>query len=196
MLTALLSRPSFKEELDTYTSPTVAFPNGEYVADSWEIAKKLEKEQPEPSLHLESPYVAKVQDIMPKIMVNLVPIVVWQVPKSLLNDASQAYWRETREKRAGMTLEQAEKDHSGVDVWKKAASEIKQVTAWLKENDGPFFLGSDPSFADFQWAGFLLFWQRVSSEQYAHFKTVVGSDFKVHEALLEAVKPWSERDSY
>ncbi|KXJ96145.1 hypothetical protein Micbo1qcDRAFT_158354 [Microdochium bolleyi] len=189
-------KPFFAKELDLYTAPTVAFPDGEHVMDSWDIAKKLEEVHPEPSLHLDAPYVAKVQDIMPKIMGNLKTIVSVQVPKNLLNDAGQAYWRQTREERIGMTLEKAETEHSGIDRWEKAASDIKQVSAWLKENEGPFFLGSEPSFADFQWAGFLLFWQRVSSEHYEHFKTVVGSDLEVHEKLLEAVKPWSERDSH
>ncbi|KAH7034671.1 thioredoxin-like protein [Microdochium trichocladiopsis] len=189
-------QPHFKQELELYTSPTVAFPNGEYVADSWVIAQKLEKEHPEPSLHLDAPYVAKVQDIVAKIMPHLKGITASQVFKNLLNEASFDYWRKTREERIGMTLEQAEAERTGLKVWQEAEAEFKEVSSWLKENEGPFFLGSEPSFADFQWAGFLLFWQRVGNGNYEHFKTVVGSDISVHERLLEAVKPWSARDDY
>lgn len=174
----------------------MAFPNGEYVADSWNIAQKLEREHPEPSLHLDSPYVAKIQDQMPKVMGHIKTITASTVPRTLLREASLDYWRKTREERIGMTLEKAQAEGTGLKTWQKAEADIKQVTEWLKENEGPFFAGSELSFADFVWVGFLLFWQRVGDGNYEHFKTVVGADITVHEKLLEAVKPWSERNDH
>lgn len=129
-------------------------------------------------------------------MGHIKTITASTVPRTLLREASLDYWRKTREERIGMTLEKAQAEGTGLKTWQKAEADIKQVTEWLKENEGPFFAGSELSFADFVWVGFLLFWQRVGDGNYEHFKTVVGADITAHEKLLEAVKPWSERNDH
>ena len=69
--------------------------------DSWLIVQHLEKEHPSPSLHLDSPYLKKVMDTLPKAAGVLRPIFVPRAPRMILNPRSAAYFKETREKGVG-----------------------------------------------------------------------------------------------
>lgn len=186
---------SLKEEFEDYTVPTIIMPNGEYIMNTLKIADALEAAYPQPSLRLESPYRKKALPIMISLWDALEPMILTHVNKRLLNEVNQDFWRETREPWLGKSLEEAEKELDNDVLFKNAGPHIDQMTELLKENEGPFFLGADVGFADFQWAGFLIFIRRIGEDKWESLKSVTA-EFEVHEKLLEAVKPWAERDSY
>ncbi|PSR77832.1 hypothetical protein BD289DRAFT_444769 [Coniella lustricola] len=184
--------------LEAYTSPTIVYSDGRYVADSRAIAELLEREHPSPSLHLDAPVLKKLEglvaELMPKIRVVYMPVVYKRILHQ--DQANIDYWVATRTKRAGMTLDEMEKKEGGT-VWQEAAEPyLRQVTELLKENDkGPFFLGDTVSYADFVWAGLLIFVRRVGDDFFQPLLDRTG-DRKAHEDLLKAVEPWSKRDDH
>lgn len=180
----------------TYTIPTIQYTDGKYIMDSKAIVQAIEKGTPEPSLHLDSPYLAKVEEILEKITTALQPIYIPTVPKRFLNDASIPYWYRTREAKFGMKLDEFEKTKGGDLSWNQAEPLLKQITELLKENpDGPYFSGKTVTYADFIWAGCLIFWQRLGDDLFSELLKRTG-DGKVHTDLLKAVEPWSKRDNY
>lgn len=198
--TQFLEYPDLKKVLsphitaDLYTSPTIKYPDGQYIMDSRVIADFIEKKHPEPPVYLDSPYLKKVEDIMPKVQAAVRGHWMANIPRNVLNEASNVYWIPTREERLGMTLDELEKTE-GQD-WEKAKPLLHQVTGWLKENnDGPFFLGKTVSYADFQWGGFLVFIRRSDQNKFQELLQATG-DPSVHLGLVEALEPWSKRDNY
>lgn len=91
-----------------------------------------------------------------------------------------------------MTLEELEKDLGGESAWTSAAPLLEELTGLLKENEGPFFEGTEVTYADFVWAAALLFFQTVGGEVFQELLKASG-DARPHLDLLEAVRPWSER---
>lgn len=179
----------------SYTAPTVKLPDGTFIMDSWPIVQHLEKENPTPSLHLDSPYLKKIQDLMPKLMPTLSPIYLPAVPRLLLNDKSAKYFRETREKRVGMPLDEFEKsDKGGPAAFKAAKPYLEEVVAMLKENEsGPFFMGKEPSYADFVFVGAVRMFERI--DRLGEFmRSVDGEDVKYLANQFEACEQWLLRD--
>lgn len=171
-------------------------PDGTWIMDSWKIADALEEKYPEPSLRLDSPYMARVRQILVAIQSNIPGIYIPGVPRELLSERSREYFRRTREEKVGMTLEQLEKEKGGEVAWKAAKPHLQEMTALLKENsDGPFFEGKTPGYADFTWVGFLIFIRRIGEDKLAALLEASG-DAEVHEKILEASKAWTERDDH
>ncbi|KAF3765207.1 hypothetical protein M406DRAFT_356872 [Cryphonectria parasitica EP155] len=201
--TVWLNYPELKTRLEphlpnasAYTSPTIVYTDGSYVADSRVIATLLEKDHPSPSLHLDDPALKKLEDLMPDIMAAVRGHYILSVPKRLLKEPSLDYWYRTREEKVGMSLDELEKAEGGEAGFAKAAPLLQKVTGWLKEkDDGPFFIGKTVSYADFVWAGFLIFFRRIGDDKFSEVLTSTG-DPAVHEALLAAVEPWSKRDDH
>ena len=109
--------------------------------DSRKIAAELEKQYPEPSLHLDSPVLPKIEACVSNIVAALRPVLMAPIPRNLLNAASIEYFERTREVRFGMPLQQFEKEQGGDKAWEKAASTFKEVGDILRANGGPFVLG-------------------------------------------------------
>ena len=124
-----------------YTIPTIRDANGRYIMDSRKIADELEKQYPEPSLHLDAPILPKVQAAVENLFKSLAPAMLPQVPRTFLNAASVQYFERTREAMYGMPLSQLEKVAGGDKAWQKAEPIFKEVGDWLRANGGPFFLG-------------------------------------------------------
>lgn len=132
---------------------------------------------------------------MPKIMLSLRGIVFPQVPLALLNEASHPHWYKTREKRCGRPIPQLAEEEGGPQAWERAKPDIDRVTALLKEDaSGPYFMGSQVSYADFVWGGFLLFIQRISLEEFERLLRTTGEDSHLHTKLVYALGEWSLRD--
>ncbi|KAI1858503.1 uncharacterized protein JN550_012550 [Neoarthrinium moseri] len=186
----------------TYTIPTVKLPDGKYITDSIKIAEYIEEHYPSPSIHLDSPYVPKIQKLIATLMelgTGLRGVFLALVPERLLNPESVDYWMETRSKMLQRPLSELTADERGGKAWDHAAKSLHEVTRLLKENDGPFFAGKTVTYADFYWAGFLLFFQRFGTEVFEKLISCTGDGEgadNVHLKLLEAVKPWSERDDH
>jgi glutathione S-transferase len=186
---------SFPKHQEAYTSPTVRLADGEtYVMDSKNIATRIEADTPTPSIHLDSPYITRIEELVGSLHVAFRPAAVALVPDRLLTAASAPYFRETRAKRFGAPLDEIAKGAG------KATDDARplmlKITAMLRENtDGPFFMGQTVSYADFVWIGYLLFVQRVGDDVFKKLMDASGDD-KPHVALLEAAKTWTARDSY
>lgn len=200
--TEFLEYPDLKTRLsphlpgaDAYTSPTIAYTDGSYIADSRAIAGVLEEDHPSPPLHLGSEHLQRLEGLMPSLMPAVRGNYIPQIPARLLGEASVPYWYRTREDKVGMRLDALEEAEGGEKGWARAAPLLREVTAWLKEEEGPFFMGHTVSYADFVWAGFLIFFRRVGEDKFAALLETTG-DEKVHRSLLEAVEPWSRRDDH
>lgn len=162
--------------------------------DSRKIVEVIENLHPQPSVHLDSAYLPKVESLMIQILPALVGVYIPMVPKRLLNEASHEHWYRTREKRVGMPLDQLQREKGGPDAWLNAKPFLNQVTDLLKEDtSGPYFMGNTVSYADFVWAGFLIFAQRIGLDVFEELLSTV-SDRQVHVKLLLALDEWSERN--
>jgi len=176
-----------------YTVPTVRLPDLSYVSDSRAIATVLEERFPAPSfpsLHLDSPLLTQIEELIPKIHMALQP--EWQpyVAPSLLTPRSKEYFERTRGEAKGMSLEQFAKEKGGEHNWVEATPKLKQVGALLREKGGPFVLGSTASYADFIIVSLLHMFKKIDQKL---FDKTVGIEPALGE-LYEASKPWLEND--
>ena len=87
-----------------YTIPVVQFPDGSYLMDSKSIASRLEREHPSPSLHLDSPLLPKVEELVSRCVNPARGMWMPLVPEKLLPERSSEYFHRTREGRLGMPL--------------------------------------------------------------------------------------------
>lgn len=163
--------------------------------DSRLIASELEARYPSPSLHLDSPFLPRVEVLVRAAITALCPIFIPGVPEHYLADASQAYWERTRSAMFGMPCADYGRVHGGKKAWTAAAAHLQAVTALLGETDGVFFDGNEPGYADFVWVAFLVFFKDMGSEYWESLGKAAGGAER-HEKLLEGCKEWLERDSY
>jgi glutathione S-transferase len=128
-----------------YTIPAVHIPNStpEYIMDSKAIATKLEEMHSSPPLHLDSPVLPNVEAHIMKIMPQMAPNIMPRIPKNILNEKSQGYFEETREKRFGMPLEVLGKEKGGEQAWEAATPHLKEMAELLNETEGPYFMGKE-----------------------------------------------------
>lgn len=184
-----------REGKPKHTIPTVIFPDGTWVDESLDIAKKINDLYPEPKLALETPaFTSLASNILPGLMTSLRPIYMSLVPARLLNEASLPYWMETRSEIVGKSpdaVTDADRDAAWKEVEKSGV--LAQVTDLLKANGGPFFEGKEVSYVDFVWVGFLIFCRRLDILDKALSLT---GDESVHRKLLAAAEPWSKRDDH
>ncbi|KAK5957624.1 hypothetical protein OHC33_000811 [Knufia fluminis] len=177
-----------------YSSPAITLPDGTWIMDSRAIANEIEKRHPTPSVHLDSPVLSKIEEIMTKIMPALVGIYVPLVPQRLLNEASHPHWYKTRPVWVGMPLDQLQRERGGQKAWDGAKPYIDEVTKMLKEDQsGPYFLGKEISYADFVWAGYLIFMQRIGQDVWEDLMRTAGADAEVHGKLLLGLDQWTAR---
>ncbi|KUJ16644.1 uncharacterized protein LY89DRAFT_685548 [Mollisia scopiformis] len=175
-----------------YTIPVVQFPDGTYVMDSKKIATRIEKEHPEPHLHLDSPILEQLSKITPKAMGPLRGIALPGVHANLLPERSKEYFGRTRQARLGKTLEQYGKDSGGEEAWMEALPGIKELGELVKANGGPFVMGKTPSYADFVIVSWLQFMKVIEEGVY---QRLVGLEPALGE-LYNASKPWLERNDH
>lgn len=201
--TEFLEYPQLKTRIEphvpdapAYTSPTIRYTDGTYIIDSKAIAQAIEERHPEPSLDLDSPVLPKVEELLDQAGPALRPEYIPAIPKRLLNQASVPYWYETREAAFGLPLDELAKTKGGARAWSEAEPYLRQVTELLRASpEGPYFAGKTVTYTDFVWAGFLIFWRRIGDDKFDELLRRTG-DGKVHEDLLKALEPWSERATY
>lgn len=109
--------------------------------DSKSIATALEEEFPQPSLHLDSPILPQVEQVLLRAFMALAPDFLPEVPKKLLNPVSAEYFGRTRAERFGGPLEEVQQNKGGQVAWDAAEPHLLQLAAILKENGGPFCMG-------------------------------------------------------
>ncbi|KAH7156421.1 hypothetical protein EDB81DRAFT_787014 [Dactylonectria macrodidyma] len=185
---------SFNPTTKTWTIPTVKFQDSTYLMDSRQIVNRIEESHPEPSIHLDSPTLAKLEAIMPRLMTALRPIYFLSVPRELLTERGIEHWYATRPALAGMPLDQLEKEFGGQKAWNAGQPILHEIESLLGENqDGPLFLGKTVSYADFVWVGFLLFMQRNGGidELYK-----ISGNPQLHKDILEATAKYHKRNDF
>lgn len=162
--------------------------------DSLSIAQKIEELQPQPTLHLDSDYIARTQQAVLKVLAELAPIAMPRIPGTLLNPPSAEYFEETRARRFGMPLAELARSEKARNAWQNAQPVLQEIAKLLRENDkGPYVLGDEPSFADFILAGFWRFMELLDQNGDLYGRIVqVDSSFSEH---YEACKKWMERDN-
>lgn len=173
-----------------YTIPVLRITPDKYVMDCDKICAELEAAYPEPSIRIDDPVVAKVKASLSRVLGALAPEIMPRVGFNIVTDKSHDYFWRTREARFGMPLEKVPEELGGEKCWKPAEEELREVAKLLKERGGPFFLGKEPSWADFIWAGFLIFAKRADEEIW---ERCVGVD-EVLKKQFEACKPWVEKN--
>ncbi|KAL8949989.1 MAG: hypothetical protein Q9183_007558, partial [Haloplaca sp. 2 TL-2023] len=145
---------------------------------------------PEKSVHLDSPYVDKILKIIPGIAGALVGVCMPLSPRNILNPRSAKYFEETRAVRYGMPLSQLEKEKGGEPAWEEAKPVLQEAGKLLKENDGPFFMGKEVSYADFVIVGLLQFAKQLGEGVFEKMVDIEPALAKVYEASAE----WLKRD--
>lgn len=175
-----------------FTSPAVQFiQDGIYVMDSKNIARELERRFPAPSptLYLDSPYVQRMEEVMPRILEPLRSIWQPRVATNLLSKRSKEYFERTRSERLGITLvELAQRDTD--EAWAKARPGFDEVAQMLKEhNEGPFVMGQELSYADIILVSELQFFKRIDE---AIFQKAVEIDESFQD-LYDACGEWLAR---
>ncbi|EUC37602.1 hypothetical protein COCCADRAFT_85213 [Bipolaris zeicola 26-R-13] len=172
-----------------YSSPAIQYEDGTYQMDSWPIAHSLEKQYPNPPLHLEEPIVVKIRDFIKDLIIPLVPLVLTQVPDVLLNEPSAKYFLETRKKTFGKPLDQVRAEADVETCWAAAAGPAKEVGDLLREKEGPFFLGETVSYADFIFVTLLQMFKRIDQRVFERYMALDETFPKV----FEACQPWMEK---
>ncbi|KAF5572706.1 glutathione-S-transferase [Fusarium pseudoanthophilum] len=202
--TEWLEYPEIKERLSghvspnqggaPFTCPAVQFPDGSYVMDSYKIADLIEGMYPEPSVHLKNPMQDRLRASMIKFMTEMVPIYVPGVAKNIIGEKSIEFFLATRLQDVGMPLYEYGEKHSP-GAFDRAEPFAREITALLKENkSGPFLLGDVVSYADFIWAGILLFFKCLGEEEYKEVLRITG-DGDVHTKFLDGLRPWTKKNT-
>ena len=192
-----------------YTIPTLRFSPSLVIMDSKKIAAELEKQHPQPSMHLDSPVIADVEEAIFKVMMPLIPVLRPQIPRNLLNPRSVEYFERTRAARFGMPLSELEKVKGGEPAWQAAEQPIKDMAALLKRQGGPYILGKTresscspstdrftdtsafaASYADFMVVSMLEFVRRINEKD---FDRMVGVDAAFKEQF-KACEKWLAKD--
>lgn len=178
-----------------YSSPAARFPDGTSVMDSLKIARKLEQVQTEPSLHLDNGYVEKTQNAVTALWDALRPLATVRVAEKLLNPPSAAYFSRTRAARSGMPLAELAKSDQAKNTWRNAEEPLNLIKNILYENeDGPYVMGTEASFADLVLAGFWKFVQKLDDSGDLTGK-ILGFDPSL-ERHYQACKEWLQRDDH
>ncbi|KAF7551241.1 hypothetical protein G7Z17_g5161 [Cylindrodendrum hubeiense] len=195
-------KPTFEKYFpdETYfTCPTIRLADGEtYIMDSKKIAARLEADYPTPAIHLElkSPLFEQLIQNLRVAMTPLQPVYIYLVLTRLLSDKSTPFFSTTRTEDIGMSVEQYHQECDVEAAWEESGKGFSGVTAMLKASGGPFLRGQTVSYDDFICAGVLLFFKSLGDDVFVKLVKVSGDDGEAIKGLLEAVEPWSKRDSY
>ncbi len=164
--------------------------------DSRKIAERLEELYPQAPLVIATdPCLAEIEDLGDRIAQIVAPDFIPKIAKSVLGEASLPYWYQTREAWfGGQKLQEVVVEKGGAKVYQKAQPLVDSVSRLLEQNSaGPFFQGTTVSYADFVWASFLHFFERLDVES---LEMLIGADRASHLALLEVCRPWLRRNDH
>lgn len=179
-----------------YTIPTVRFPDGTWVMDSKKIAEAIEARYPSPSANLQSPYQAKMEQLVSPMILTLFGLVIKEIPDNLLNKSSEDYWNKHRAERVGMPVDKFAELKGGQTALDAARTPLEEITKLYKEHsEGAFLEGNSPIYADFLWVSLLVFIRRSTPAWFDRFLRTTG-DAKLHEAVLTASGPYLERNGH
>jgi glutathione S-transferase len=176
-----------------YTCPTIMLNYDEWITGSRKIAERLDKLYPDNSLAITSPSALEIEALTDKIVGMISPDFIPKVPKRLLGSGSIPFWYQTRQEWFdGMALDEVEQRKGGAHVYEAARPLLERVLVLLKQNPkGSYFEGDRSTYADIVWVGLLRFYEMLGNDCLAQ---LIILDAKAHRALLNACRPWLERD--
>ena len=108
--------------------------------ESKAIASRLERDYPSPSLHLDSPELKEVEQLIPKVQEPLRGVFMPLVP-NLLSERSTEYFERTRAALVGKPLQEYAQTNGGEKAWIEALPGIKSIGELIKKEGGPFVMG-------------------------------------------------------
>ena len=164
----------------------------EYIMESTAIAEKLESLFPSPSLHLDSPILPKTRALFNKVLGPLHGSWMPGVATNLLPPRSKEFFDRTRAERLGKPLSQVSEEFDLEEGFKKATPALQELAALLKETEGPYFMGTEVSYADFVAAGSLEFLKVIDASVYARMVKIEPSLGEFYDAC----KPWLARNDH
>jgi glutathione S-transferase len=161
------------------------------------IASAINERHPEPHLELFPPVLQRLLDALTPLQNDILPpVYFYLLPQRVLNEASLEYWYETRTEKAGMPLDRFYREKGGDVAWDAGEKHVREITALLKENpEGPFLQGKTVTYADFYWAGFLIFMRSMGEDVLGELLKRSG-DEKVHLDFLKACERWTKRSDH
>ncbi|KAI7329894.1 hypothetical protein KC315_g5931 [Hortaea werneckii] len=168
-----------------YTSPAVRFADGTYVMDSQAIAEKLEILYPEPSFHLDTGLHDEAAAIIQELMWSLFPDLLHLLPKGILSERSAVYFAEDRKRRFGISLDDLAATKGGEVAWEAAQPSMAALKTFLtskKKDEGPFIMGSTPSYGDLIIIALFQSLNVVKKESCARLVGYCSEFEKLHEA--------------
>lgn len=171
-----------------YTLPAMRLPDGKYIQDSANIIVELEKQCPEPSLHLENGLHAQAGKLLGGIAFPLLKILYPTIARNIVMDKYVDWWVEKKETMLGMTMQEFEAS-GGENAWKAAEpgfAALKEFLASNKKDEGPFLLGSQVCYGDFIIVSMLESMRQIGD---GVFERVVSYDDQLRE-LHNACKEW------
>ncbi|RKK07578.1 hypothetical protein BFJ65_g17783 [Fusarium oxysporum f. sp. cepae] len=188
---ALENVPDSRED-GPHTVSTIGLPNGQgWVTDSRIIADELERLYPEPSLHLQSPCLVQVENAFFNLLSASSGFWLPELPSKVMKPEVAAEWLAHGESVIGMTMQEFKASRGGKSAWREAQPIIKDMTDLLEDNsDGPFFMGTTVSYADFIWASLLIFLEFLMGTACLEKLLELGGNAAKHHDLLGAVHPW------
>ncbi|KAF9531771.1 hypothetical protein CPB83DRAFT_868076 [Crepidotus variabilis] len=149
-----------------YTVPAIFdSTTGVYLAESFEIAQYLDHAYPDTPRIFPNSTTGMQKGFQMAFGSLIEPIVPFLVPAEgeKLTVVSQEYFRRTREKMYGKSLEDVPpKGQDKVREWAKLKDNMGVVNEWycMSGNPGPFLLGETASWADFL-VGAIFIWGKV-----------------------------------
>ena len=158
--------------------------------DSLRIAERLEAIYPEPSMHLDTGLHEESAAIVFELSWLVFPDMLHLLPKEILNERSASWFAEDRKRRWGITLDELAEKNGGEKAWASAVPVMTRLKAFLTENkrdQGPFILGSTPSYGDLY---IIALFQAAEVVSKGMYEKIVGFD-QAFRDLHEAGRKWT-----
>ncbi|KJA24356.1 hypothetical protein HYPSUDRAFT_162101, partial [Hypholoma sublateritium FD-334 SS-4] len=151
---------------------------GIYLSDSVRIAEYLETQYPDGPQIFPRNTIGLQIDFEDCLNAKLASLWEFVVPPiwHILNPTSQVYYRTTREKAWGKTLEDitpSGDDRAG--QWKKVEAGFSGMAVWYskKSGGGPFMMGSQVSWVDFVVGGHLMWFNKAWRDDDPKWKAIM-----------------------
>lgn len=183
-----------------YTVPTIYDPHTHrFIADSTKIALYLDATYPSTPPILPPPirvFDAAFQHALITVHERIVPLIMYPA-MTRLNPRSQAYFRETREKRFGCKMEEICPLEKQAEQWARLEKAFSLLASWFEAaGDGRLLLmGTDEGkicHADTQIAGRLKWIQTVFGKGSEEWKRVEGFDGGRWKRFLAIMEKWAD----
>jgi len=176
-----------------YTIPVLKFPDGKLVMDSHEIAKRIERLYPQPSVGLDDDVLEEVTQLTKEILVSFLPDLI-PLSRDTMDESGRAWFEADRSALLRMSCDEYARLYGGEMAWGNAKGSLVKLKAALNEHktsEGPFVRGATVTQADFVVVSFLE-WARVVGDGDIYRRIV---EFVPDLARLRnACEPWFSGD--